>query len=311
MGDFSEEILAKIKSIKNLLSAGIDPLAMKVKIGDASNDATSLIQNIEKIKRDVSLIDFKGPFNRNPPIIKTEPSRHSESVNEPTKHLEKNDLKSWQDLRRFVEITKRARFQDGEKRTYKCTICGYQEQHSASQMQDHVESEHFKGNFKYNCSLCEKQFLTRRTVKRHEGKVHASKKQPFRSSTSDLPDDGLKSADVINPDSDDTNPDCVRVWDDLKKFISVKEKGRSGRNGKRSTLECSICEYPSPQRSHLLNHIERQHFKGTFAYTCLICGISPSTRHGLECHMREKHNKNRGDWNAQDVVTTNGNKDLI
>ena len=148
-------------------------------------------------------------------------------------------------------------------------------------------------------------------MKRHEIKVHASKKQPFRSSTSDLPDDRLKSADVTNPDSDDTNPDCVRVWDDLKKFISVKEKGWSGRYGKRSTLECSICEYPSPQRSHLLNHIERQHFKGTFAYTCPICGISPSTRHGLECHMREKHNKNRGDWNAQDVVITNGNKDLI
>ena len=81
MNVFSEEILAKIKSIKNLLSAGIDPLAMKVKIGDASNDATSLTQKIEKIKRDVSLIDFKGPFNRNPPIIKTEPSRNSESVN--------------------------------------------------------------------------------------------------------------------------------------------------------------------------------------------------------------------------------------
>ena len=40
MGDFSEEILAKIKYIQNLLSAGIDPLAMKVKIGDASNDVS-------------------------------------------------------------------------------------------------------------------------------------------------------------------------------------------------------------------------------------------------------------------------------
>ena len=54
-----------------------------------------------------------------------------------------------------------------------------------------------------------------------------------------------------------------------------------------------------------MNHIERAHFRDTFVYKCPVCGSSPTTRHALECHMREKHNKSRKDWSGLDVVKTN------
>ena len=196
-------------------------------------------------------------------------------------------------------ISKRGNYQDGLKRTYQCTICGYLETNSASQLQDHVETAHFKGAFKYTCQFCEKPFLSRCTLKRHERKVHKLKQEPSEKSTSN----SFVSTD--GKESDDTNPDCITVWDDFRKFIVVQEKGRTGRNGKRSTFGCSICDQRSLQKSHLMNHIERQHFRDTFVYTCPVCGNNPSTRHALECHMREKHNKSRGDWSGLNVATIN------
>ena len=312
MDNFPEELLAKIKSIQNLLRGGIDPFPPKENL-DSSVDMVTLAQKIEKIKNDVNQLDFKGSSNRtcqpieeleNAPELLIPSPLPVEPKMEQTGVGEDEEVTEWKDLRRFVVISKRGNYQDGLKRTYQCTICGYLETNSASQMQDHVETAHFKGAFKYKCQFCEKPFSSRCTLKRHERKVHKPKQEPSEASTSNF--SGSSMADSTDgKESDDTNPDCIKVWDDFRKFIVVQEKGRTGRKGKRSTFGCSICDQRSLQKSHLMNHIERQHFRDTFVYTCPVCGNNPSTRHALECHMREKHNKSRGDWSGLNVATIN------
>ena len=307
MDNFPEELLAKIKSIQNLLGGGTDLYPPKDNLGPTV-DMVTLTKKIEQIKKDVNHLDFSGSLSRGQLVISEEnntfmensPPLAGDEKLEQTKFKENEEVKEWKDLRRFVVISKKGNYQDGLKRTYQCTICGYSETNSASQMQDHVETAHFKGAFKYTCPFCKKLFFSRCTLKRHERKVHRPKQEPSEVSTSNISD-----SIYDGKEPDDTNPNCVKVWSDFKKFICVKEKGKTGRNGKRSTFGCSICDHRSLQKSHLMNHIERQHFRDTFVYTCPVCGNNPSTRHALECHMREKHNKSRGDWSGLNVATTN------
>ena len=312
MDNFPEELLAKIKSIQNLLGGGIDLYPSKDN-PDVNIDMVTLTQKIEQIKKDVNHLDLTGSLNRGQLIIK-KTNTFSEDLKsthiagdqkmEQSKFKENEEVKEWKDLRRFVVISKKGNYQDGLKRTYQCTICGCSETNSASQMQDHVETAHFKGAFKYTCPFCEKPFFSRCTLKRHERKAHRPKQEHSEVSVGNV-SDSIMVGSIDGKEPDDTNPNCVKVWNDLKKFICVKEKGKTGRNGKRSTFGCSICDYRSLQKSHLMNHIERQHFRDTFVYTCPVCGNNPSTRHALECHMREKHNQSRGDWSGLNVATTN------
>ena len=313
MANFSEELLAKIKSIQNLLGGRIDPFPSTGNLDSSVDMVTLLTHKIEQIKNDVNHLDFTGSLTESHPIKEVEntptellhsPSMPDNQKKEQTEHADGEEVNGWKDLRRFVVISKKGNYQDGLKRTYQCTICGYLETNSASQMQDHIETAHFKGAFKYKCHFCEKPFFSRCTLKRHERKLHKPKQEPSEASTTNLSGSSMPdSTDGKEPD--DTNPDCITVWDDFRKFISVKEKGRTGRNGKRSTFGCSICDQRSLQKSHLMNHIERQHFRDTFVYTCPVCGNNPSTRHALECHMREKHNQSRGDWSGLNVAKTN------
>ena len=322
MENFSEELFAKIKSIQALLKGGADPCASTLNLGAdvdlatlADQDVLTLTQKIEKIKNDVNLLDFTASLKRSNSINEEKNTPSEEQISplltdqdqklEQTKLGEDGEaVKEWKDLRRFVVISEKGNYQHGIKRTYRCTICGFLETNSASQMQDHVETAHFKGAFKYNCPFCERQFQSRCTFKRHKRKVHKVKQELDEVSTNTESETIIGNA-VDPKEADDTNPNCVKVWNDFRKFIRVKEKGKSGRHGKRSTLWCSICDHTNAQRSHLMNHIERAHFRDTFVYKCPVCGSSPTTRHALECHMREKHNKSRKDWSGLDVVKTN------
>ena len=302
--DFPEELLAKIKLIQCLLAGKIEPIASKVNL-DTTVDVATLTQKLEKIKNDVNQLEFTEALERNQLASSKSNVIEEDKKFDRTKFEENGvPVKEWKDLRRFVVISKKGNYQDGLKRTYQCTICGCLETNSASQMQDHVETAHFKGAFKYTCPFCEKPFQSRCTLKRHERKDHRPKMEPSEVSTGKVPDSNMVIS-THGKEADDTNPDCITVWEDFKKFISVKEKGKSGRNGKRSTFGCSICDHRSLQKSHLMNHIEQQHFRDTFVYTCPVCGNNPSTRHALECHMREKHNKGRGDWWGLEVAKTN------
>ena len=187
-------------------------------------------------------------------------------------------VKDWKDFRKFVVISNRGNLKTGERRTYQCTICGFRDKGSAVQVQNHIEGAHFKGTLKYPCAPCGKQFGTREYFNKHVRREHKPKKE--------LKDSVPISAIEVNKKKD---PDEVKEWEDLKGFIAFKEKGKKGRGGKLSTLECTLCGRTEWRRGHLMNHIEQKHFRKKFFYSCAVCGARPSTKHAFECHMSERH----------------------
>ena len=190
-------------------------------------------------------------------------------------------VKEWKDLKRFVVISKRGNIQTGDRRTYQCTICGFRDKGSVVQVQNHVESAHFKGTLKYPCAPCGKQFGTREYYKKHMRKEHKSTKEPKKSVHI--------SAIVQKSEVTKMDPSEVKEWEDLKGFIVLKEEGKRGRGGKLSTLECTLCGRTDWRLGHMMNHIEQRHFRKKFVYSCNLCGARPSTKHAFECHMRERH----------------------
>ena len=191
-------------------------------------------------------------------------------------------VKEWKDLKKFVVISKRGNMKTEERRTYQCTICGFCDKGSAIQVQNHVEGAHFKGILKYSCFPCGKQFGTREYYNRHMRKEHRPAKEPKGSAhISDIVQES-----EVNKKMD---PNEVKEWEDLKGFIAFKEKGKLGRGGKLSKLECTLCGRTDWRRDKLMNHIEQKHFRKKFVYSCTVCGARPSTKHALECHMRERH----------------------
>jgi len=191
-------------------------------------------------------------------------------------------VKEWKDLRKFVVISKRGNLKTEERRTYQCTICGFRDKGSAVQVQNHVESAHFKGTLKYPCVSCGKHFSTRENFNKHMRKEHKSTKEPKKF----VQISTIVQQSEVNKKMD---PNEVKEWEDLKGFVAVKEMGKMGRGGKLSKLECTICGRTDWRRGHLMNHIEQKHFRKKFVYSCTVCGARPSTKHALECHMRERH----------------------
>jgi len=184
-------------------------------------------------------------------------------------------VKEWKDLKKFVIISKRANILTGERRTYRCTICGHSDVSSSCQVQFHVERAHFQGKLNNSCSICAKQFPTRESLQRHTRLEHiSSKKRKQYSFPSEI---------------SEIDPNDVKDWEDLKNFIVCKDKGKKGPGGKLTILECTICGHKEWRTGHLMNHLEQKHFRKRFVYSCKICGAKPSTKHAFDCHMREKH----------------------
>jgi len=191
-------------------------------------------------------------------------------------------VKEWTDFRKYVVISNRGNLKTGERRTYQCTICGFRDKGSAVQVQNHIEGAHFKGTLKYPCAPCGKQFGTREYFNKHMRREHKPKKEPKES----ISISAFEQKSEVNKKKD---PCQVREWEDLKGFIAFKEKGKKGRGGKLSTLECTLCGRTEWRRGHLMNHIEQKHFRKKFFYSCAVCGAHPSTKHAFECHMSERH----------------------
>merc|ERR1719184_436368 len=99
----------------------------------------------------------------------------------------------------------------------------------------HVESAHFKGSFTYSCDLCAQQFCSKDRLQRHMSKKHNPKSKSKESAVT--PSSVHKNEEV----SQRVDPSEVKEWDDLKGFIVLKEKGKKGRGGKLSTLQCTLC----------------------------------------------------------------------
>jgi len=170
----------------------------------------------------------------------------------PMEVTEAVDVKEWKDLRKFVVISKRGNMLTGDRRTYQCTICGYTDGGSAAQVQMHVERAHFKGSFSYSCDQCAQQFCSKYRLDRHMREKHNRKKRKPKESA--ITSSSYQKDEETGQSMD---PSEVKEWEDLNRFIHLKEKGKRGPGGKPSTLECSLCGRTDWCRAHLMNQLSR------------------------------------------------------
>ena len=82
----------------------------------------------------------------------------------------------------------------------------------------------------------------------------------------------------------------VKEWADLKKYVVTKKKGNPENGVKLGTIhQCKLCGTAARNKGHLLDHIERIHFKKVIDNTCTLCGKKMNSRTSLRCHKWHKH----------------------
>ena len=71
----------------------------------------------------------------------------------------------------------------------------------------------------------------------------------------------------------------VKEWADLKKYVVTKKKGNPENGVKLGTIhQCKLCGTAARNKGHLLDHVERIHFKKVIDNTCTICGKKLNSR---------------------------------
>ena len=82
----------------------------------------------------------------------------------------------------------------------------------------------------------------------------------------------------------------VKEWADLKKYVVTKKKGNPENGVKLGTIhQCKLCGTAARNKGHLLDHVERIHFKKVIDNTCTICGKKLNSRTSLRSHKWHKH----------------------
>jgi len=82
----------------------------------------------------------------------------------------------------------------------------------------------------------------------------------------------------------------VKEWADLKKYVVTTKKGNPEEGVKLRTIhQCKLCDTTARNKGHLLDHIERIHFKKVIDNTCTLCGKKMNSRTSLRCHKWHKH----------------------
>ena len=54
-------------------------------------------------------------------------------------------------------------------------------------------------------------------------------------------------------------------------------------------FKCEICGKIGSRKDNVLNHVENNHFPGTFDYKCKVCTKPMATKKSLENHMYRNH----------------------
>ena len=81
----------------------------------------------------------------------------------------------------------------------------------------------------------------------------------------------------------------MKEWADLKKYVVTKKKGNPENGVKLGTIhQCKLCGTAARNKGHLLDHIERIHFKKVIDNTCTICGKKLNSRTSLGSYKWHK-----------------------
>ena len=57
----------------------------------------------------------------------------------------------------------------------------------------------------------------------------------------------------------------------------------------QNQYECTLCDMKQSLRSNMWNHVESQHFPGTFTYPCQFCPKEYKTRNAWSSHVSRYH----------------------
>lgn len=152
-----------------------------------------------------------------------------------------------------------------ENNTLTCSLC-YKELKGPEQLRRHVENKHFKGTFKYTCNNCKEVKFTKCAMKEHQIKKHNHSKPIFYN--------------VLNVSS--SSIDDVQSDHDFRRFCQKTEEDKN-------KYKCTLCSYLNTRFYKSINHIEREHFKDIFQYTCKLCGSMFPSRAETFKHLRVKH----------------------
>ena len=59
----------------------------------------------------------------------------------------------------------------------------------------------------------------------------------------------------------------------------------------QSLFACTLCDLKNLQKCNVMNHIESQHFPGTFVYMCEYCHKEFQSKNALNVHISRNHKK--------------------
>ena len=111
-----------------------------------------------------------------------------------------------------------------------------------------------KGKKPYKCTICDKNFQTRRHVKVHIEEVH-EKKKPFSCVICDYK--------------------CARDSNLKQHIVSVHEE--------KKPFNCMICNHQFARVTNLKRHVDQVHEKKKL-FSCTICGF----KCGLKCNLEKQ-----------------------
>ena len=56
-------------------------------------------------------------------------------------------------------------------------------------------------------------------------------------------------------------------------------------------FKCTLCDLENGVGNNVLNHVESQHFPGTFTYKCDFCEKTYQSKNALSVHVHRNHKK--------------------
>ena len=187
--------------------------------------------------------------------------RHFELVHEKTKlDYPTTNKESLKENEKPISTQQNATFQQKNAK-YICTLCNKLFV-AKSSLKGHIESVH-EGKRPQKCNKCELRFVKISHLNAHLESVH-EKKKPFKCEICGY--------------------SCSRKFNLKRHFEGVHEKTK--------LFKCDICKYTGFQKGYLKWHLESVHLKNK-PFRCDICDYRCSQKGDLKKHIESVHEKKK------------------